>query len=195
MSEQLKVSDGDALIVVDVQNDFLSGGSLAVPDGDAVIAPLSRVVNVFQPRGLKIYATRDWHPAQHCSFKQQGGAWPAHCVADTPGAEYAQGLGLPAFTIMISKATSADKDAYSAFEGTKLDFQLKMYGIKRLIIGGLATDYCVLNTVRDAIKLGFQVYLLTDAIRAVNVHPGDGDKAIAEMVAQGAHMIESGDVS
>lgn len=178
-------SDGDALIIVDVQNDFLPGGALAVPEGGAVVEPLNRVLNIFHHRGLPIFATRDWHPENHCSFQAQGGTWPTHCVAGTPGARFPTTLGLPAFAAMISKATSPDKDAYSGFEDTPLAMQLRMYGTKRVLIGGLATDYCVLNTVRDAVKNNFQVVLLTDAIRAVNAQPNDGDKALAEMRALG----------
>lgn len=190
MSEQIPVRDGDALLIVDVQNDFLAGGSLPVPEGEAVIALLGRVINVFHQHGQPIYATRDWHPADHCSFQAQGGPWPPHCVQGTPGAEFAPGLGLPAFAMVISKASDAAKDAYSGFDGTNLPFQLMMYGVKRLFVGGLATDYCVLATVRDALKQGTQVYVLSDAIRAVNA--ADGARAIAEMTALGAHFVESG---
>jgi nicotinamidase/pyrazinamidase len=189
------VREGDALIVVDVQNDFLPGGALAVPGGDQVIAPLNRVLEIFHHRGLPIFATRDWHPAQHCSFHAQGGPWPPHCVADTDGARFAPGLGLPAFAAIVSKATSPDKDAYSGFEDTPLDMQLKMYGTKRVFVGGLATDYCVLNTVRDARKHGFEVVLLTDAIRAVNVKAGDGEHALEEMRRLGIVETASADIA
>ena len=195
MSEKIPLRDGDALLVVDVQNDFLPGGNLAVANGDAVIGPLNRCIEIFHPRGLPIYATRDWHPADHCSFQAQGGPWPVHCVAGSHGAEFASDLGLPAFAMPVSKATEKDRDAYSGFDGTNLDFQLKMYGTKRIFVGGLATDYCVLATVRDALKLGFEVYLLTDAIRAVDAHQGDGEKAMAEMVALGAIPITSDEVA
>lgn len=191
MTEKIVAGDGDALLVIHVQNDFLPGGALAVAEGDQVVEPLNRCIEIFHPRGLPIYATRDWHPADHCSFKEQGGPWPAHCVAGSPGAEFAPNLGLPAFAMLISQATDPSKEAYSGFDGTNLDFQLKMYGTKRLFVGGIATDYCVLNTVRDALKLGFQVLLMTDCIRAVNVNPDDGDKAIAEMVSLGAVLITS----
>jgi len=183
---KLTLGPGDALIVVDVQNDFLPGGSLAVPEGDAVVAPLNRYAAAFAAKNLPVYATRDWHPANHCSFRAQGGPWPPHCVADTAGAAFAPGLKLPARTTVISKATAADKDAYSGFEGTDLDARLRAQGVKRVFVGGLATDYCVLNTVRDARKLGYDVLLLTDAVRAVNVKPGDGQDAEAEMRRLGA---------
>lgn len=172
---------GDALIVVDVQNDFLPDGSLAVPRGDEVVAPLNRYAAAFAAANLPVYATRDWHPTNHCSFKAQGGPWPPHCVAESRGAAFAPGLTLPAQTVVISKATAADKDAYSGFDGTDLDARLRAQGVKRVFVGGLATDYCVLNTVRDARKLGYDVMLLTDAVRAVNIKPDDGHNAEAEM--------------
>ena len=189
MTESIELQYGDALIVVDVQSDFLPGGSLAVPDGDAVVPLLNRYLAEFSVRELPVYATRDWHPANHCSFKAQGGPWPPHCVAESPGAQFAALLRFPSGTLVISKATQPDKDAYSGFEGTDLDASLCARKIKRLFIGGLATDYCVLNTVRDALRLGHEVYLLTDAIRAVNVKPDDGHKAEAEMQHLGAKPI------
>ncbi len=184
--EKPTLRPGDALIVVDVQNDFLPGGSLAVPDGDAVVPVLNRYAAAFAAKALPVYATRDWHPSNHCSFKDQGGPWPPHCVANSQGAAFAPGLKLPAPTTVISKATTAEKDAYSGFEGTDLDRRLRAQGVKRVFVGGLATDYCVLNTVRDARKLGYDVILLTDAIHAVNVKPSDGRNAEDEMRRLGA---------
>ncbi|TAM46648.1 MAG: nicotinamidase [Gammaproteobacteria bacterium] len=184
--EKLSLRPGDALIVVDVQNDFLPGGTLAVPDGDAVVPVLNRYAAAFAAGQFPIYATRDWHPTNHCSFKARGGPWPPHCVANSNGAAFAPGLKLPAQTVVISKATTADKDAYSGFEGTDLDARLRAQGVKRVFVGGLATDYCVLNTVRDARKLGYDVLLLTDAIRAVNLKPEDGQRAKDEMRRLGA---------
>lgn len=186
---------GDALIVVDVQNDFLPGGSLAVPDGDGVVAPLNTLIETFEARGLPIFATRDWHPQNHCSFHARGGPWPPHCIAETPGAQFAAGLRLPASAIIVSKATTPDKDAYSGFGDTELDVLLRKADVQRLFIGGLATDYCVLNTVRDALSLGYEVMLVNDAVRAVNVEPGDGERAIDEMRELGAIPVESDQVS
>ncbi|HEX9628301.1 MAG TPA: nicotinamidase [Acidiferrobacterales bacterium] len=186
---KIDLRDGDALIVVDVQNDFLSGGSLAVPDGDAVVPVLNGYMSAFDARHLPIYATRDWHPGNHISFKARGGPWPPHCVADTPGAAFAPALKLPAATQVVSKAVTPDRDAYSGFEGTDLAARLRAQGARRLFIGGLATDYCVLNTVKDALKQGFEVQLLADAIRAVNVQPDDGHKAQTEMERLGARPI------
>ncbi|GAB4169472.1 MAG: nicotinamidase [Rhodocyclaceae bacterium] len=180
---------GDALVIVDVQNDFLPGGALAVPGGDAVVAPLNQWIARFSALGLPVFATRDWHPADHCSFRERGGPWPPHCIAGTRGAAFAGGLALPAAVRVISKAQARDADAYSGFSGTDLDAQLRSGGTRRLFVGGLATDYCVLNTVRDALALGYGVELLIDAIRAVDVRPGDGESAIAQMLALGARAL------
>ncbi len=180
------LQSGDALIVVDVQNDFLPGGSLAAPHGDEIIPVLNRYLAAFAERGNAIFATRDWHPPNHCSFQSQDGPWPVHCVRDTPGAAFAPGLKLPESTVVISKATAPTQEAYSGFEATDLEQQLLNRQVRRLFIGGLATDYCVLSTTMDALYLGFPVFLLRDAIRAVNAHPDDGPKAEAEMLELGA---------
>ena len=180
---------GDALIVVDVQKDFLPGGALGVPDGDDVVPVINRYAARFEAADLPIFATRDWHPANHCSFAERGGPWPPHCVQESPGAEYADALALPASTRHVVKATTPDKDCYSGFEDTGLADALRATGVERVFIGGLATDYCVLNTVLDALHEGFEVRLLEDAIRAVNVEPGDGDAAIARMTGAGARPL------
>ena len=180
------LSPGDALLIVDVQNDFLPGGALAVPRGNRVIPALNRYLERFKSKGLPIYATRDWHPPNHCSFKGQGGLWPAHCVAESPGARFAEDLNLPPDTLIISKATTADQEAYSGFAGTDLAKCLRSAHVQRLFIGGLATDYCVLNTVEDALAAGFQVFLLADAISAIDARPGDGERACEQMRLQGA---------
>ena len=185
----IRLVAGDALIAVDVQNDFLPGGSLAVTGGDEIVDVLNDYIATFRHHGLPIYATRDWHPAEHCSFRTAGGIWPPHCVADTNGAAFASTLALPEEATIISKATSRDKDAYSGFEDTGLAEELRARGIGRLFIGGLATDYCVINTVTDALAAGFEVCLLVDAVRAVNVEPGDGDKALETMRRGGATPI------
>lgn len=180
---------GDALVIVDVQNDFLPGGNLAVPEGDAVIPPLNQFIQRFQDRGLPIYATRDWHPPDHCSFKQQGGPWPPHCVAETEGAAFAADLQLPADAVVIYKGTLQGKDAYSGFDGTNLADHLRDHFISRLFVGGLTTEYCVLNTVKDALSEGFEVMLIKQAVRAVEADAGDGERAIAEMQRCGAQLI------
>ncbi len=183
-----QVGPGDALIVVDVQRDFLPGGALGVPAGDEVIAPLNRAVGVFERAGLPIFYSRDWHPANHISFKAQGGPWPRHCVAGTEGAAFAPTLRVTANANVISKATTAERDAYSAFQDTTLASQLRATGVRRVFVGGLATDYCVKATVLDAKREGFDVKVLRDAVRAVEVQPGDGQRALQEMQQSGAQL-------
>jgi nicotinamidase/pyrazinamidase len=187
--EGWQLQPGDMLLVTDIQNDFLPGGALAVAGGDEVVPVLNRYVDAFQAQGLPVYATRDWHPLRHCSFYAQGGPWPVHCVAGTHGADFAAALTLPPATTVICKATSRDREAYSSFQGTDLDSHLREAGIRRLFIGGLTTDSCVLNTVRDARRLGYEVFVLADAIRAVDVRAGDGQRAETEMVSLGAQFI------
>ena len=194
-SPSIRLQTVDALIAVDVQNDFLPGGSLAVPEGDAVVPALNRYLAAFGARALPVFATRDWHPPKHCSFKAQGGIWPPHCVAATRGAEFARALALPQSAVVISKAAAPEADAYSGFGGTDLAARLRASGVTRLFIGGLATDYCVLNTVRDALAGGFEVLLLADAIRAVEVKAGDGARALEEMQRLGARAIRYEDLA
>lgn len=184
------LNDTDALLIVDVQRDFLPGGSLAVPDGDAVVPVLAECVETFARQGQPVFASRDWHPPDHCSFEAQGGPWPPHCIADTPGAEIHPELHLPESATIISKATTVEKDAYSAFEGTDLDARLKDLGVKRLFVGGLATEVCVLNTARDALDLGYEVVLMTDAIRGLDA--AESEKAVDELRAKHAQVAESG---
>ena len=189
------IGPGDALILVDVQNDFLTGGNLAVKDGDAILAPLNRAIFLFQEKKLPIFATRDWHPENHCSFKTRGGPWPPHCVQHTKGASFAYDLNLPCSAKIISKAVSPGREAYSDFDQTSLHLLLQSLKANRLFVGGLATDYCIKATVLDALKLHYEVFVLIDAVRAVNVQPDDGDKALATMNAQGAHLISSEQLS
>ena len=191
----IHLQNGDALIAVDVQNDFLPGGSLAVPGGDAVVPAIDRYLAAFAARALPVYATRDWHPPNHCSFKQQGGIWPPHCVAGTRGAEFARGLALPQTAVIVSKAATREADAYSGFGGTDLAARLRAARAARLFIGGLATDYCVLSTVRDALAAGFEVLLLADAIRAVDATAGDGERAEREMEQLGARSMRYQDLA
>lgn len=186
----MQLTGNDALIVVDVQRDFLPGGSLGVPGGDAVVPVLNEYVRQFRDSELPVVATRDWHPPDHCSFAAQGGRWPPHCVRNSPGAEFADGLRLPAETLVVSKATLPGAEAYSGFDGTDLAPLLQEAGVRRLFVGGLATDYCVLATVRDAVAAGFDVVLLADAVRAVEVESGDGDRAMQSMRELGVAEIE-----
>ena len=189
----LTMEPADALIVVDVQRDFLPGGALGVADGDAVVPVLNRYIAQARGKGVPVFASRDWHPPDHCSFRAQGGPWPPHCLAESAGAQFAPGLDLPPDAAIIDKATTVSADAYSAFQETTLARDLRARGVKRVLVGGLATDYCVLNTVRDARREGFEVVLLTDAIRAVNVTPGDGERAESQMRALGAQPASSRD--
>lgn len=181
----MTIDPSDALIIVDVQNDFCPGGALAVDEGDAVAAPLSELAARFG----HVVASRDWHPADHCSFKANGGIWPVHCVAETPGAAFHRDLVLPTGAEVISKATRREADAYSAFEGTDLADRLKGRGVRRTFIGGLATDYCVKHTVLDSVKHGFVTHLIVDACRGVEIEDGDTVRAITEMTAAGARSV------
>ncbi len=187
---KVKITDFDALIVVDVQNDFMPGGALPVPEGDKVVEPLNRYIEIFEKKGNPVYFTRDWHPKDHISFKGYGGIWPPHCVQDTEGAKFHPDLKLPLDNkFIISKGTSRDFDAYSGFQGTILSDLLKERGIKRVFVGGVATDYCVKNTVLGALNLGYQVFVLEDAIKGVDVNPGDSGKALETMLSKGASLI------
>ncbi|HVL75218.1 MAG TPA: isochorismatase family protein [Noviherbaspirillum sp.] len=190
----IKPGSRDALLVVDVQNDFLAGGSLPVPGGDAIIPILNRYIALFKRNRLPVFATRAWHPQRHASFAEQGGPWPPHCVAGTPGAAFPASLALPDDVIVVSKVANEQRDAYSGFQETDLDWRLRIAGVDRLFVGGMATDYCVLNTVRDALAHGFDVMLLLDAIRAINTRARDGDAAIAEMLARGALGVQLDDL-
>jgi nicotinamidase/pyrazinamidase len=182
---------GSALLIVDVQNDFCPGGSLAVAGGDEVVPVLNRYAEAFAAAGRLVIADRDYHPGRTTHFVQFGGAWPPHCVQGTPGAEYHPDLALPEGTVHVIKGMGAEEDAYSVFQGKaangqSFDAVLAARGISKLYVGGLATDYCVLQTVLDARKAGLNVVVLEDAVRAVNVEPGDGDRALAQMREAGA---------
>jgi len=176
----------DALIIVDVQRDFCPGGTLPVPNGDAVVPVLNEYVRIFRKAGAPIYATRDWHPPDHMSFKENGGIWPTHCVQNTEGAEFHPDLNLLKQTVVVSKAADPEREAYSGFDGTDLREKLNSKGVTRVFVGGLATDYCVKSTVLDAVKLGFETVLLKDAVRGVDLNPGDSEKAVKEMMIAGA---------
>jgi nicotinamidase/pyrazinamidase len=182
---------GDALLVVDVQRDFLPGGSLAVPGGDAILAPLNACIARFAALRLPIFASRDWHPPDHGSFQAHGGPWPVHCVAGGSGADFPAALHLPAATGIVSKGCRAERDAYSAFDETDLHARLQAHGVRRLVVAGLATDYCVLASVLDARALGYAVVVLRDAIAAVALQPGDATQALEKMRAAGAAFSDS----
>lgn len=187
-----------ALIIVDVQNDFCPGGALAVAQGDGVVAPLNRYIDRFAGAGLPIFASRDWHPEKTTHFKDFGGVWPVHCVQGSYGAEFHRALKLGGEATIVSKGMAADADSYSSFDavdgaGSDLADLLKREGVTRIFVGGLATDYCVKQTVLDGRKLGFEVVLLKDAVRGVDVAPGDSERALREMLDAGAQAVDSFD--
>lgn len=190
----MQVSQTDALIVVDVQNDFCVGGALAVRDGEAVVPVINRISALFS----RIFYTRDWHPANHCSFSDApefvDKSWPPHCVQDTPGADFHPELYMPDDAVVISTAADPDHEAYSGFEGTDLAEQLRDAGIRRVFVCGLATDYCVRATVLDALSEGFEAVLVEDACRGVDIPPGNAAAAVEEMRKAGAAVVHSGEI-
>lgn len=177
-----------ALIVVDVQNDFCPGGTLAVAQGDEVVAPLNKLIEEFLEHGEPVFKSRDWHPEKTKHFAAYGGTWPVHCVQNTKGAEFHPELIDDMHIRVISKGLG-DEDCYSAFDGTDLALQLRRLGVEEVWVGGLATDYCVKNTVLDGLKEGFHVKALENAMRAVELKPGDGERAIEEMRTAGAEIL------
>ena len=193
---KVKLSSKDALIVVDMQKDFMPTGVLPVPEGDKIVPSLNEYIKLFEAKNLPVFFTRDWHPENHISFKDYGGIWPPHCVQNTEGAEFHEELYIPADNkFIISKGTSPDFDAYSGFQGTQLEDLLRERGVKRVFVGGVATDYCVKNTVLGALNLGFSAVLLLDAIKGVDLSPGDSDRAIEEMLTAGAVGAEIKDLT
>lgn len=186
------VEPDSGLLLVDVQVDFCPGGALAVAEGDRVVPVLNAWTRAFLAAGRPVYASRDWHPAASAHFIAGGGTWPPHCVQDTPGAAFHPALALPAGVAVLSKGMDpAESGGYSAFEavddqGATLMDRLRRDGVRRLYVGGLATDYCVRASVLDARAAGLTVTVIRDAIRGVEVQPGDSARALAEMVAAGA---------
>ncbi len=185
------MSGNKALIVVDVQNDFCPGGSLPVPEGDKVIPQLNNYIQLFKAARLPIIASRDWHPRVTKHFQAYGGIWPVHCIQGTKGAEFHPELRLPPEAVIVSKGMDPEQDSYSAFqavspENISLADLLKRQNIEELYVGGLATDYCVKHTVLDGLRNGFKVTLLEDAVRGVDIEPGDSRRALAEMQQAGA---------
>jgi nicotinamidase/pyrazinamidase len=176
----------EALLIVDFQNDFTPGGALAVADGDAIAERLNELAA--DPRFELVVATRDWHPADHGSFQEQGGIWPVHCVQGTPGAELHPSLDRARVHVVVDKGRDPATEGYSGFEATDLESLLRERGIDRVTIGGLATDYCVKNTALDALRLGFGVTVDRAAVRGVEVEPGDSERALEELSAAGAEV-------
>jgi nicotinamidase/pyrazinamidase len=185
---------GDALLIVDPQNDFFSGGALAVPEGDQIIPVLNDLIQTAVNEHVLILISRDWHPANHCSFKKYGGTWPLHCIQNTFGAKFHSGLTFPDNAVIINKAFTADFDAYSAFQkgqltsGELFETFLEEKKIKRLWIGGLALDYCVKATALDAKKRGYAVEIILPATKAIALETGE--QAIKEMERQGIQIRE-----
>ncbi len=188
LSKTFTLKDTDALLITDIQKDFLPGGALPVTGGDEIIPVINDYIKRFEDSKAHVLASRDWHPPNHISFKAQGGPWPPHCIQQTSGAKFSPDLKLPKNTVVISKATNPEREAYSAFDGTSLAHELRALCVKRLFIGGLATDYCVVSTVLDARKLGYETVVLMDATLGINVNPGDVDKAIETMLKNGAQQ-------
>ncbi len=196
MKNSMHITEGDALSVTDMQNDFLPGGALAVSGGDTIVPAVNHCISLFYKAGLPIFITRDWHPADHCSFKEKGGPWPPHCVRNTEGAEFSSDLAIPETAVIISKGENPESEQYSTFQGSDSagnteSALMKSLGIERIFICGLATEYCVLSSVKDARAEGYAVYVLIDAVKAVNVSPGDGEKALREMKDLGAVLVTS----
>lgn len=186
LNKTYNLTQHDALLITDIQIDFLPGGALPVADSDEIIPVINEYINHFESAKAHVIASRDWHPADHISFIAQGGSWPPHCVQGTEGSKFSPDLKLPDHTIIISKATDPKHEAYSAFDSTNLDNELRQLGVKRLFVAGLATDYCVVNTVLDARKLGFEAIVLMDATLGINVKEGDVDRAVEAMLKNGA---------
>jgi len=186
-----ELKNGDALLLVDPQNDFCPGGSLPVPDGDQVMPVLNAWAEAAARAGIPIYVSRDWHPPRTTHFKELGGVWPPHCVAGTPGAEFHPALELPHGATVISKGIGEAEDAYSAFQArdeheTPLATLLHEQLVEHLYVMGLATDYCVRASALGAMEHGFRVTVVPDGMRAVNLQPRDGQEALAAMLAAGA---------
>lgn len=177
-----------ALLIVDVQNDFCPGGALPVPEGDAVVPVINRLIDAFP----LVLASKDWHPAETVHFQK----WPPHCVQGTPGADFHPQLRADKIQYVLLKGTGDRDDGYSAFEATNLNLAefLRQQGVTELYVTGLATDYCVRATTLDALRKGFQTYVVTDAVRAVDVNAGDGQRALQEMQQAGARLVTSAEV-
>lgn len=183
-----------ALLIVDVQNDFCPNGALGVPGGDKIIPKVNKYIKIFSKKKLPIFATRDWHPVKTMHFKDFGGIWPVHCIQNYQGAAFHSKLRLPKGVILLYKGMDPRKDSYSAFQaedesGTGFIKLLNILRVEEIFIAGLATDYCVKFSTRDAIRYGFKVKILTDAIKGVDLKPGDSERAIKDMVRHGAKIL------
>ena len=186
--------DDRVLLVIDVQNDFCPGGALAVPEADKIIPKINKYIKIFSQKKLPIFASRDWHPIHSGHFKDFGGAWPVHCIHNSRGAQFHPKLKIPKEAILLYKGMDPQKESYSAFRaedsrGMAFLNLLKILGVKEIYICGLATDYCVKSSVIDALKNGFKVKLLLDAVKGANLKPQDSENAVKEMVKRGARKI------
>jgi nicotinamidase/pyrazinamidase len=181
----------DALLIVDVQNDFCPGGALAVEGGDEIV-PL---VNEMAREAPFVVATRDWHPAAHSSFEERGGQWPVHCVQGTEGAELHAALDRARVHAVVDKGQDPLSQGYSAFQESPLERLLRGHGIRRVWLAGLATDYCVRASALDALDRGFEVTVIEDAVRGIDVHPGDSERALAEVRAAGARVAPAAELA
>lgn len=184
------IGPSDALIVVDLQNDFLPGGSLAVSGAERVFEPIVRIARLFE----HLFATRDWHPPDHRSFEQYGGPWPPHCVRGTHGAQFAARFTAAALAEVVDKGVDAQTDGYSGFAGSDLEGRLRARGIERVFVCGLATDYCVRETALGAIERGFTTVVVRDAVAAVNARPADEAGALQAMLARGVYLAHSSEL-
>lgn len=184
-----------ALLVVDIQNDFCPGGALGIAAGDKIIPVVNKYIKIFSQNKLPIFISRDWHPAKSAHFKKFGGVWPRHCVQNTKGASFHPKLKIPPEAIIISKGIDPEEDSYSAFQaqdasGQSLGDLLKIFGVEEIYIAGLATDYCVKYSAIDALKSGFKVKVLKDAIAGVNLKPTDSKEALLQIKARGGREID-----
>ncbi|MCM2358904.1 MAG: bifunctional nicotinamidase/pyrazinamidase [Geobacteraceae bacterium] len=193
------MAEGAAFLIVDVQVDFCPGGSLAVPGGDTIIPVINRYIELFRKKGIPVFASRDWHPVVTSHFVQYGGLWPPHCVQGSEGARFHPLLRLPADVTVVSKGMDPDKDDYSAFhavteQGEPLPEKLRELGIARLYLCGLATDYCVRASALEGVKQGLAVTVLKDAVKGVNLKPGDSSRALKEIVKAGGELADLAEI-
>lgn len=186
----ITIGPHDALVAVDVQRDFLPGGALGVAEGERIFEPIASLA----PRFGRVYATRDWHPADHTSFAQYGGPWPVHCVAGSSGAQFDPRVERLKVDRVVDKGVDRETDGYSAFAGTNLAEDLRAHAIQRVVVTGLATDYCVKMSALDAKREGFDAVVVRDACAAVNVEPGDEQRALDELRAAGVGVVDSGEI-
>jgi nicotinamidase/pyrazinamidase len=185
--EIISLQGSDALVVVDVQNDFCPGGALPIPQGDEVVPVANSWIRAARDRGIPVYCSRDFHPREHPSFEEQGGAWPQHCIQETWGAEFHSDLEVPENARIVTKGVRFDKDQNSIFDETGLASHLEREGIRRLIVLGLALDVCVRASVLDGLEAGFDIFLILDGCRAVTEE--SGRETIQELERAGANCI------